>query len=215
MKRKKCAVILLGAVILAASVTIGIVMAALTARTEHRVNKFTFGNANIDLTEEKWDILTSEEKIVYPNRKITKDPKVTNTGETDLYIFIEVQIPCASVQTLENENLNPADWHELFSYNVNDGWELIEASQNADKTVAIKVYAYTKKVLSPHETTGSLFDSVTYLNIVEGQLKAGDGLSMPISAYAIQADYLNEQGTSVKEKMIDAYSKYKTEVNKR
>ncbi len=218
MNKKRKLFILFVSLILAISVAMGIVMAVLMTKTERRVNEFTFGDAQIDLTEENWDTLKPEDKILYPNRVIVKDPKVKNTGKTDLYIFIEVQIPCANIQTVhtetDKETLNPADWHELFSYKVNEGWELIENGLSDDKKTATKVYAYTAKIVAPEETTSTLFDSVQYMNVIEGQLKMGDTLNMPINAYAIQAEYLNEQGTTVKEKMLDAYSKYKVEVAK-
>lgn len=218
MNKKRKLFILFVSLILAISVAMGIVMAVLMTKTERRVNEFTFGDAQIDLTEEKWDTLKPEDKILYPDRVIVKDPKVTNTGKTDLYIFIEVQIPCACIQTVDTgtdkETLNPADWHELFSYEVNEGWKLIESALSEDKKTATKVYAYTEKIVAPEETTATLFDSVQYVNAVEGQLEMGDTLNMPINAYAIQAEYLNEQGTTVEEKMLDAYSKYKVEVAK-
>ncbi|MGN0536801.1 MAG: hypothetical protein ACI4M3_02350 [Acutalibacteraceae bacterium] len=212
MSKKKKLSILVVSLLIVISICMGIVLAFLIQNTEKRVNIFTFGNANIDLTEKEWDKLTREERIVYPGKEVTKDPKVKNTGATNIYAYIEIKIPCATVHTVDTDEdgkeiIKEATHSELFSYNVNSGWELIK--QQEDNNNKIYVYAYTEKVLAPNEETNNLFDKVKFLNIVEGQLEKDTELDISVSAYAIQSDYLNETGDTLKEKMTDAYSKIK------
>lgn len=44
--------------------------------------------------------------------------------------------------------------------------------------------------------TMTIFDTVTFLNIVEGQITSGTQLDIKVDAYAIQADYINDIDTS-------------------
>lgn len=210
-KNKKISVVVILLLIIV-SIFVGVVLAFIVQNTEKRANTFTFGNASISLTETEWDKLTEEERILYPGKEITKDPKVKNTGESNLYAYIEITVPCANVYTIgvdENgrEIINDAAQNELFSYEVNPGWELLK--QDTDGNNKIYVYAYTKKILVPNEETNNLFDKVKFLDIAEGAIKKGTELNIPVNAYAIQSDYLNETGDTLKEKMLDAYSKIK------
>lgn len=192
---------------------LGVSLAMLTQKTEQRANNFTFGNVKIKLEETEWDQLTPEDKTVYPGRTVKKDPKITNTGNNDLYAYIEVNIPKANVRTVSEDNqIIEAQPQKLFSFAVNPGWELIDEVDGTD--YCVQLYAYTAGVLKPGSSTGTLFDNVTYLNILEGELEKGTVIEMPISAYAIQSDYLNETGSDLKEKMIDAFNKYEAESGK-
>lgn len=211
-KKKKITGLLVSLLII--SICLGVILAVLVKKTEERTNEFTFGNAQINLVEDHWNI-DENNRTVYPNKEIQKDPRVINTGKTSVYAYIEVKVPCENVKTVgSDEKLEDNKWHELFSYYVNSGWELIESNTSDDEKTITKVYAYTKEILEPNETTVTLFDKVKYLNILEGQIEKGTEIDMPINAYAIQSDYLNETGDTVKD-MISAYSKYKEEVDRR
>lgn len=195
---------------------LGTSLAVLTRKTEQRANNFTFGNVKIDLQEPEWNGLTPEDKIVYPGKSVNKDPKIKNTGNNDLYAYIEVSVPKAKVRTVSDDKTTIIDAvqpQKLFSFTPNSGWTLIKEDNTADD-YCVKLYAYTAKVLKPGETTNTLFDQVTYLNILEGELAKGTVLEMPINAYAIQSDYLNETDSNMEEKMKNAFEKYKAEVNK-
>lgn len=215
MNNKRKGIIILAALLLfALLVTAGVVLAVLITNTQRRVNEFTFGNASIDLTEDAWDSLASEDRVVYPGRSISKDPTVTNTGETDLYIFVEVQVPCAEVQTVSStETLVEAKCQELFTYETDDNWQLVQSELNADSTAMVRLYAYNAALL-PNETTTALFSKVTFLNILEGELEMNTTLTMPVNAYAIQVGCLNEQGETFEARMLDAYSKYLAQISK-
>lgn len=214
INKNKILIIFASSLLVIAMIAAGISLAMLSQNTENRANNFTFGNVSIDLSEPEWDELAPEERIVYPGRTISKDPIITNTGENDLYAYIEVSVPKKTVRTVKEENgkevIVEAELLELFSFNANDGWTLI-TRDDLSEDYTTYLYAYTAEVLSPNKSTNALFDEVTYVNMLEGEIPMGTVLEMPINAYAIQSEYLNEQGDSIKDKMTDAFNKYKDE----
>lgn len=214
INKNKILIIFASSLLVIAMIAAGISLAMLSQNTENRANNFTFGNVSIDLSEPEWDELAPEEKIVYPGRTISKDPIITNTGENDLYAYIEVSVPKKTVRTVKEENgkevIVEAELLELFSFNANDGWTLITRDDSSEDYTTY-LYAYTAEVLSPNKSTNALFDEVTYVNMLEGEIPMGTVLEMPIKAYAIQSEYLNEQGDSIEDKMTDAFNKYKDE----
>lgn len=216
MKHKKRNVFVIVLVLLLlVSASLGVSFAYLTRSLESRGNNFTFSNVSIDLIEEKWDSLTPEDKVVYPNKSVVKDPKVKNTGENDLYVYIEVKVPRGNIKTVNpDETVNDALWTNLLTFDVNSGWELIEKSVSDDGAYENRLYAYTDSVLKPNEVTNTLFDKVTFVNMLEGEIEKGSEFEMPVAAYAIQSDYLDEQGDTVKDKMASAFEKYKAETQK-
>lgn len=216
VNRKRIIIIAAVSCLMIVMAVLGTSLAVLTKKTEQRANNFTFGNVKIDLQEPEWDTLTPEDKIVYPGKSVKKDPQVENTGNNDLYAYIEVSVPKAKVRTVADNKttiIDTAQPQELFSFTPNSDWTLIDTDDTAED-YCVKLYAYTAKVLKPGETTSKLFGEVTYLNILEGELAKGTVLEMPINAYAIQSDYLNETGSNMEEKMKNAFEKYKAEVNK-
>lgn len=214
INKNKILIIFASSLLVIAMIAAGISLAMLSQNTENRANNFTFGNVSIALSEPEWDELAPEERIVYPGRTISKDPIITNTGENDLYAYIEVSVPKKTVRTVKEENgkeaIVEAELLELFRFNANDGWTLITRDDSSEDYTTY-LYAYTAEVLSPNESTNALFDEVTYVNMLEGEIPMGTVLEMPINAYAIQSEYLNEQGDSIEDKMTDAFNKYKDE----
>lgn len=213
MKRKKLPEVIAVSAVLVGSVFIGGTLAYLMKETNREANGFTFGNAGIELKEDKWNKLTDEDRIVYPGKVVTKDPTVTNTGETAVYAYLEVKIPRAKVRTVDSdESITEATVHNLFSYTADSDWLEIENTSDDKWNTIIYVY---NNVLNPGDETEPLFESVKYLNIVEGELEKDTRLDMPINAYAIQTGYLNEKGATQTDKMKDAFSKYRTESARR
>lgn len=212
--KKKILIVIALLLLMTVFSAVGFSLAVLTQHTENRANNFTFGNVDIDLKEPEWDKLDPEDKIVYPGRTIVKDPYIENTGGHDLYAYIEVSVPKKTVRTVEiadgKEVIGKAKLQELFSFTPNDGWTCIDKDETSADYVTY-LYAYTEKVLAPGESTNTLFDSVTYLNMLEGEIPMGTVLEMPVKAYAIQSGYLNEQGENMEAKMTDAFTKYQSE----
>lgn len=174
-------------------------------------NNFTIGHVDIELQEPEWDKATDEngnkipdyaENIV-PNATITKDPKVKNVGKNDAYIYLKVTVPAKSVVTagadgtLINEG-RPQDT-QLFTYSKNANWtEITPRAENRNATTNeiesyTYVYYYYEKV-APNDTTDTLFDRVTFANVVEKPIDSSEH-QIDIEAYAIQADNLPKDTT--------------------
>lgn len=199
----------IGAIALSAVMAVGGAMAYFTD-IDSADNKIEIGNVHIDLTEPKWDETPDEnkngipdtaEKIV-PGKTIEKDPMVTNTGKNDSYIYLTVSVPKADIITAAPDgtlnNNGEASTTQLFSYTANENWELLETDSSADDK-NVYVYGY-KTAVAPGASTDTLFDSVTFVNAIEGQGLEDEVFDIDINASAIQSE---ETGT-----MKEAYKKF-------
>ena len=167
MKKKMCTVCAVIGVMLLGSAT------AFFTDQGSAANEFIVGNVSVDLTEPGWN--PDDGTALTPNKTVKKDPQVTNTGSNDAFVFLQVKVP------------------DLFHYTVNSGWKLVDQSEEADASVY--TYAYidadgAMKKLSPQGNTGALFDSVTFLNLVEGQLDRDTKLTIDVDVLAIQTEDL-------------------------
>ena len=201
--KKRFFVFLLGFMILA-SVATGTSLAFLTD-SEKKVNHFTYGSIDIELKEPEWDELKPEDKVVYPDRVIPKDPFVMNTGTVEIYAYMEIRIPMASVRTVsgDGKTILPAKLQDLFTFAPSSDWTKIEESFT--DTEHVIVFAYTKGAIAPGESSSPLFESVKFINMLEGELTKGNALTMPIRTFAIQKDYLDITGDTLSEKLYNAY----------
>ena len=145
---------------------------------------------------------------IVPTEEIAKDPQIENVGKNDAYVYMDVSIPIAKVITTDadgnRQNGGVAKDTELFTMNnVSPKWTLMY-SRRVDNNM-VYVYSYNE-ILAPGKTTDPLFTSVTFANVVEGQIDE-DQFDVPVNFYAIQA--LNTgDGTSVPEQAADAWQKY-------
>jgi len=178
-------------------------------------NVFTVGKVTIFLTEEEYDSHEDERKGLYQNQILHKDPKITNTGINDAVAFLRVDVPQRNVYLADPSGGTTAPkLQELFiladetalypngtdqapavlsAHSVDDNWLLLKTE---DKTSFVSYYYGYTKLLSKDESTETLFDYVRYKAVVEGQLSANDNLDMGVTAYAIQADSIQEAGTA-------------------
>ena len=196
------------AVALAAVLAAGGVMAYFTD-TEEKVNHFTVGSVEIELEEPEWekkpdeddDGVPDEAEDLLPVQTIAKDPQISNTGTNDAFVFAVVQIPCRDIITANTDGTkNPRAMTDLFSYRVNTSWSSLGMYQVTDEKGAVTarkyLYAYAPEgekctVLKPGETTEPVFESVTFVNAVEGQGLESTAFDLEISAYGIQTTDLN------------------------
>lgn len=193
--------------------------------TDTASNKFVVGQVKIELQEPTWDagedannndIPDYAENIV-PNATITKDPQVKNVGKNDAYIYLKVIVPAKSVVTASSDgtliNNGVAQDTQLFTYTTNAKWTEIASKRatNTNETTGevesyTYVYYYNEKV-APNATTDTLFDSVTFANVIEKQIDSSEH-QIDIEAYAIQADNLPD-GTTI----ANAYDIYVNQNN--
>lgn len=167
------------------------------------VNEFTVGKVDIELDEPNW---TPGEHIdIEPSEEIRKDPQITNTGVNDSFVYLEVSIPTADVITADEEgNRIEKKLTELFTYTKSADWTQLEAKMlNGNK---VYTYCYNK-ILKPLETTTALFDTVTFANIIEGQLDTAH-LDVPVRAYAIQTVNTGGDAGTIIQQAATAFQKY-------
>lgn len=182
--------------------TIGGVSAYLTDY-DNVSNQFTVGKVEVELQEDNWE--PEDQKKIEPGKVISKDPKIKNTGINDAFAYLEVSIPMADVvAAADNGSRLEKRVQELFSFESKNSWTKLNSQKIGDDQVY--VYAYNK-ILKPQETTETLFDTVKFLNIIEGQLD-GQELEIPVRAYAIQTSYTGGDAENVLEQAKNAYQKY-------
>lgn len=159
---------------------------------DSETNSFTVGNISLDLTEPGWN--PEKGKNITPSHTIVKDPQITNDGANDAFVFMSVEVPMATVKTANADGTaNAAALKELFSYDVNDSWAMVK--KTTETSSVTYVYAYVgadgnMKALKPGSTTQPAFDSVTFVNAIEGQLD-NKTLTIDVSSMGIQANDLN------------------------
>lgn len=207
MTGKKAAV---AAMALCAVMAVGGAMAYFTD-VDTAKNRIEIGNVHIDLDEPSWDstpdtdsdgIPDTADEIV-PGQTIPKDPTITNTGKNDAYVYLTVTVPMANIITANEDGTLKHDGNaaatELYKLNnIDSNWKLLDATAVGEARTTY-TYGYTK-ALASGEKTSPLFDSVTFVNAIEGQGLEDNVYSIDIDASAIQS---GETGT-----MEEAYQKF-------
>ena len=200
MKKNTVKIMTLAGILCLASV--GGVSAYLTDY-EKVSNEFTVGKVDIELKEPEWK--PEENKKIEPSKVIHKDPQITNTGTNDAFVYMEVSIPMANVEAAaENGERLGKKVQELFYFEAKDNW--MQLSVHNTESRRTYTYAY-KKILKPQETSEALFDTVKFLNLIEGQLD-GQTFEIPVRAYAIQTSYTGGSSDNLSEQIKAAYEKY-------
>lgn len=200
MKKNTVKIMTLAGILCLASV--GGVSAYLTDY-EKVSNEFTVGQVDIELKEPEWK--PEENKKIEPSKVIHKDPQITNTGTNDAFVYMEVSIPMANVEAAaENGERLGKKVQELFYFEAKDSWMQLSVQNTESRRTY--TYAY-KKILKPQETSEALFDTVKFLNLIEGQLD-GQTFEIPVRAYAIQTSYTGGSSDNLSEQIKAAYEKY-------
>ena len=169
---------------------------------ETATNSFTVGKVDIDLDEPNWK--PEDNTDLVPTQVIRKDPYVANKGVNEAFVYLEVSVPVRNVITVAKDGTrNALAKTELFSFTKNKDWTQLERTEVGQNMVY--TYAYNH-ILKGTKTT-TLFDTVTFANIIEGQLDTQQ-IDMPVRAYAIQATNTGDDKTTVLEQATAAYQKY-------
>ncbi len=188
MKSKRKAMLLvLCAVLLVAASVLG-TMAYLTA-TDTVTNTFTVGQVKIKLDEAKTDALGTGTPVVpaartedgnsyylLPGNSYTKDPTVTNTGNNDAWIRVNVTLtnwPAISAQFGASFKLS-----DIFTDHDEVKWSLTGTPKVGTGTITYSYYYH--EILEEGENTGPLFKTITIPGTFEAKII--------IAADAIQAD---------------------------
>lgn len=205
MKKKQLATSVVACALVGA-MAVGGTVAYLTDG-ETTTNTFTVGKVQVDLEEPH---KPGPDTPRVPNEEMEKDPTVQNTGNNKSIVFVAVDIPMDNLVIADStgKKQDAADV-ELFDFrakddvydSVNDGWVEISSDIAADKSKRTYIYGF-EDVLDADEKAPSLFDFVRMANIVEGQIDEKQ-LHMPIRAYSIQADFLqNSDNTTENDNIV-------------
>lgn len=204
MKKKRLATIIT-ALALTLSLTVGGSIAYLTD-SEQTSNHFTVGKVDIKLTEPNWKEEESQE--LQAGVTIAKDPTLTNTGINDAYVYLEVQVPMADVITASSDgtrlNKGAAVHQQLFTFQADKNWSLI--SQKESGSNMVYTYSYNK-ILAPGQSTTALFKTVTFANVIEGQID-GANFDIPVAGFAIQTANTGDGSGDIPSEAKSAYTKY-------
>lgn len=214
MSRKK---LIITAIILALVVAIGGILAYFTD-VQTKTNRFKMGDVNILVDEPNWPgdpDDPNDEVPVVPNQETPKDPQITNQGDGEVYAFVKVTVPVASVKVGDATTATPT---ELFTFRhittpaqgttpavtadgINSGWTLVSKTPttlSATTTSVTYVYAYGSATeltaLQKNQTTTPIFDAVKFADVTETEHTTtgvqGKSYEVVVKGYGIQADGL-------------------------
>lgn len=166
----------------------GLTNAYLQKPTNELDNVITPGSIDVALTEPLWKREDAADLV--PGQTVSKNPMVTNTGENDSWVFLRVDVPVKNIRLVDPETKKKTEKRdtELFSFEADDSWELVEQTKDAD--AVHYVYGF-KEILKAGDSTDALFNSVTMVNYLEGEIDAEEILTMPIEAVSIQSNVEN------------------------
>ena len=167
MKKKMIA--LTAALVLVLSAAVVGTVAWLTDKTTAKVNTFTVGNIDIDLTE-----TTTDYKMI-PGEEIAKNPKVSvKAGSEACWLFVKVE---------ESANLD-----DFISYTIADGWTELTGVAGVSgvyyRTVAADATEREFSVLANDKVT--VKDTVTKADMDAIVNKTAAEPTLTFTAYAVQ-----------------------------
>lgn len=188
--------------------------AAYFTDSDNTTNKFEIGSIETELHEPEWDKSVNEDgelENVIPSKAYAKDPQIENVGENNAWVYLEVKIPYATVETTEEDGtVVDAEEIELFTMETVDPSMWTQLShERGDDGFYTYVFGYNNAI-APGETTEPLFENIRFANLTEDQTFDTDTfensvLDVPVKSMAIQEE---ETGT-----MQEAYAKYVTQNN--
>ena len=189
----------------------GVIYAFLTHQAV-LTNVFTVGNVSAELTEPSWSAEDGEG--IFPGEEFDKDPTVTiSSGSADAVAFMEVTIPKKNVELINaSGGKEAAALTELFRIgDLKTGWvELTGTGIGASSDTAVtRVYACTSVLTAGDAKT--LFDTVTFANVAEGQIGSSEELKLTVTADLIQAGGMSieDPDAITSSELIAIYGKFK------
>lgn len=169
-----------------ATIAVGGSLAYLTA-TDEATNRFTVTKAlAIDVIEPNWQ--ESNGSNISPAQTIPKDPQVQNKSDVPVYAIMQVSVPHARIATADADGtVHAAASQDLFTYALNPGWsEHGQGSLSENGECMVHTFLLGEE-LAPGKTSPALFDAVTLVNAVNGQID-GKELSIDVTGFAVQAE---------------------------
>lgn len=164
-----------------------------------KTNTFTLGNVDIELNEENWAAPTA----AVPDVEYAKDPVVTNIGENDAWIRVDVTLSDAAAFTAAAARHQITDLATIFAGHDEEKWTLAGTPVYDDEANTLTYSYYYNTVLAVDKSTEALFTSVTipaeFDNEDMKEIRAD--FTIDVTAHAIQtADSYST--------VADAFAKY-------
>ncbi len=172
-KYKNVVIFLLIGICMFTATTVG-TQAYLVNGSDSLWNRFVSGNVAVALTQ--------------PQEK----PGVINKGSLDAWIFLEVSVPQKTIRCVDSETHKKTEPEKsaLISFQKNDGWKLL--NQKEDQDQIIYTYGY-ERLLTPEESTASLFEKASVVNCLEGELDSETKWTMTVKAFAVQGNIVRRE----------------------
>ena len=164
-----------------------------------KTNTFTLGNVDIELNEEKWE----EPIAAVPDVEYAKDPVVTNIGENDAWIRVDVTLSDAAAFTAAAAKHQITDLATIFAGHDETKWTLAGTPVYDDEANTLTYSYYYNTVLAVDKSTEALFTSVTIPAEFDNEdmKEIVADFTIDVTAHAIQtADSYNT--------VADAFAKY-------
>lgn len=192
--------IVLVALVLSVTCTIGVTLAWLIDESNVVTNTFTVGNIEITLDEAKVDVngkattdrVTENTYKVIPGNSVDKDPTVTVAEKSEnCWVYVKVVNQLVLERTVDNSTVKTV----VATYNVDTtNWTLVGTSTDANGVVT-NLYRY--KAFVPYSTSETVlpdvFTKVTYDSSIEiGEISALKDKKIIVTAYAHQYDTVAE-----------------------
>ena len=149
-----------------------------------KTNTFTLGNVDIELNEENWAAPTA----AVPDVEYAKDPVVTNIGENDAWIRVDVTLSDAEAFTAAAEKHNITDLATIFGDHDETKWTLAGEPVYNNENDTLTYSYYYNTILEDGESTEALFTSVTIPAVFDNddmkEIEAD--FTIDVTAHAIQ-----------------------------
>lgn len=164
-----------------------------------KTNTFTLGNVDIELNEENWAAPTA----AVPDVEYAKDPVVTNIGENDAWIRVDVTLSDAAAFTAAAAKHQITDLATIFAGHDETKWTLAGEPVYNNENDTLTYSYYYNTVLAVDKSTEPLFTSVTIPAVFDNDdmKEIGADFTIDVTAHAIQT--AESYGT-----VAEAFAKY-------
>lgn len=218
ISKKSTIFIFLGLGLLLLACVVGGAIAYFISKTDTISNTFRKGSLVIETTTD-W---SNNDYGIRANENIIINPKITNKGSSDAYVFLVLEVPYEFINTTSDLEIFQGTDSLFKVYDLSSDWVLINETKDESSKKYEVVYAYIKNegVLSPNEVTPVVFKSLKFASIIEGCF-AGDesvykcgtafeseinkGFSIKITGVGVQSSNLTLTGDTLKDKLTNIY----------
>ena len=158
--------------------------------TDAKANTFTVGNVDITLTENAWD--ANDTHIADPGVAVAKDPVVTNTGENEAWVRVNVTISDAAEFKAAMQAHNITNLATIFAGHSETVWKRAGIKEDTAANTITYSYYYKNK-LAKGASTEAIFTSVTIpASFTSAEMATlGDDFTINVTADAIQTSGLD------------------------